>query len=368
MVDLKSCRFILLYLLLAGSLEHRAYADGRIVLRDDAWTSEYQNSHHLIFKMDYSIQFGRFRFFGDGFFDAALLKHDEFARRSISRGSHQELYLEYQASSSWFYRLGTQAMRWSEMWTLPSLDIWTGRRYERYFVDPTAEQLSHSTGARASYVGTVWSWDLVLIPRLAVTTYPEPLPVNNEIENESPSYGTKLSYDSNGYKGSLLLAKRQTETWAGASVNYAFESWVPKFEMGVQKIPASQYISEKNEVFGSLGADVFIDDFVLTPQLTLFDFGELNKDSRNFQSAYFLGLSRQTTRFDFQLQLFRNTTYQDDFYSMYLGWFVRDDLTVGSFVQYYNGEDNVSLYDIIKDQMGRNGTLVGIRIEFAKGI
>lgn len=343
-------------------------ADGRVVLRDDAWTSENQNSHHLLVKMDYQIQLGRFRFYGDGFFDGAILTNEEFARRSISRGTHQELYIEYQATPAWFFRVGTQAMRWSEMWTLPSVDIWTGRRYERYFVDPTAEQLSHSTGARLSYAGALWSWDLVLVPRLAVTTYPEPLPVNNEIENESVSYGAKLSYENSGYKGSLLLAKRQSETWAGLAGNYAFESWVPKFELGVQKVPANQFVGEKTEVFGSFGADLFIESFVLTPQLALFDFGDLKNDRGNYQSAYFLGVSRQTSDFDFQMQLFRNSTYQDDFYSLYLGWFVREDVTLGGFVQYYNGEDNMSLYDVMKDQLGNNGTLVGIRIEFTKGI
>ncbi len=106
------------------------------------------------------------------------LKETEIKRRFVDLRRVvilQEAYLEYK-QESYFIRVGRQALRWSESWTLPSLDIWTGRRFNRLYFDPLADQLTHSTGATFSYAQDTFSVELVSFWDLAETFFPEPIP------------------------------------------------------------------------------------------------------------------------------------------------------------------------------------------------
>ena len=118
-----------------------------------------------------------------------------------------------------------------------------------------------------------------------------------------------------------------------------------------------------DKYFSSLGLDLFLGDWIVTPQVSLFDFGNIQEKSNDFQSIYFLGVSRTTEITDLQIQLYSNSTVLDKFSSVYLGWFVKDWISIGSYVQHYSGSSSGSLYSIYQKKIGGSGTLAGLRVE-----
>lgn len=341
----------------------KAGAELRLSSRYDGWGSELRSSHRLIQQIEWIQKWSDFGLYADGFFDADMQNSSNPTRREASKAYLQELYFDYTGTQS-VLRIGKQAIRWSEMWTLPSLDLWTARKYERFFVDPLKLQLSHSTGLRWTYESQGHNLDVVALTDLASTSYPEPLAIDDSADKRSGLQGgLKWSSDFAGFNGAILLAHKKEDGFAGLSVNYAFEHWVPKLEFAVQKKAATATTEAYHDFFSSFGGDIFWDEWVVSPQLTIFDFGDLRTRSNDFQSAYYLGINRTSSQWELQVQLLRNSTYEDEFASIYAAWFVKDWWTLGAFAQYYNGEDSLSVFKAMRNQIGSSGSLAGLRTE-----
>ena len=116
--------------------------------------------HRTLITSHFLAQSSRAKFYIDGFgeYEGAPSSQREW-RRQENRAYLQEAYVEFKGDI-FFMKIGQQALRWSDSWILPSLDVWTARRYERLFVDPLPQQLSHSAGAVFTIAQEKWSADL----------------------------------------------------------------------------------------------------------------------------------------------------------------------------------------------------------------
>lgn len=316
----------------------------------------YWNRLMLSSQVDFQVQ--SFRFYTDLFGEYNFNEVENYAWRTVeSKGYLQELYIEY--STDYLYlKVGRQANRWSDSWVLPSLDIWTARKYERLFVDPLAFQLSHSTGATLSITKTKWQLDLVAFTEVAEDSLPALLPQPKE-EKESLNPGARFKFDFKGLQNSFVIARALKKNLVGYGVNYAFESWVPKFEIGYKKNEQkSGLIYRENSGFASIGADIFIGRLTLTPQFVMFN--EDNDLENNMQGLHYLSVLYTAGVHEIQLQEFANTYYKDLFYSAQYTITLKKRFSIGVLYQNYDG-GAATLTKFVNDKT--NGDLFGIRLQ-----
>jgi hypothetical protein len=325
-------------------------------------------ANRLLIKSKLSANFGYFGIYFDGFGEFDANKEEAEIRRSPNRGYLQEGYLEFKKDAI-YIRVGRQAMRWSDMWIVPSLDIWTARRWNRLYFDPVSEQLIHSTGLNFSYATQSFSLDLVGIADLAQSTYPEPLPetLDVRIPGET-SGGARIQFDVSGFHFSTLGAKQQKKYYYGLAGNYAFDSVVPKFEAGMshdtteaEPGTVTSTTEQQDQYFGSVGLDLFLGNWVLTPQVTVYDFGDLNQKNNDYRSVYYISGQRKVEPHDFQFMGFVNTTNQDAFWSLTYSYNLTNYFSLSGFVQEYYGEEG-TLHWLYRQITGP-GLVAGLRLE-----
>ncbi|MBK9324542.1 MAG: hypothetical protein IPM97_16630 [Bdellovibrionaceae bacterium] len=315
----------------------------------------YWNRFILSSQADFTAK--SFRFYTDIFGEYNINAVEDYSWRTVeSKGFLQELYLEY-STDSLYLKLGRQAQRWSDSWVLPSLDIWTARKYERLFIDPLAFQLSHSTGATLSITKSHWQLDLVAFKDVAENTLPVLLPqVKDERETLNP--GARFKFDLYGLQNSFVVARALKKNLVGYGVNYAFESWVPKFEIGhKENEQVSPQIRRENSGFASVGADIFVDRLMISPQFVVF-----NDDTdleNNTQGLHYLSLLYTNGAHEIQFMEFTNTFYKDQFYSAKYTITLKRSYSIGVFYQYYDGGIG-TLTKFVNDYT--NGNLFGLQL------
>ncbi|WP_413560575.1 hypothetical protein [Bdellovibrio sp. HCB209] len=318
-------------------------------------------ANRLLLHSRLSAGAGRFTVFAEGFGDFDGAKEPSEERRSPHRGYLQEAYVELKTNSS-YIRVGQQAMRWSDSWVVPSLDVWTGRRYNRLFFDPFADQLTHSQGVSYSYESESFGLDLVGVSKMAQTYYPEPLPETMTSDKDSETgYGGRIKINGKGIGFTALAAKAAEKNIYGMTANYAFEKAVPKIELGgSQDNSVNADPDYKDEYFGSLGVDLFLGNFVILPMVTFYDSGRFSTSSHDYKTLYYMSMVWNPNRHDLQAQVYYNSVNQDAFASLSYGYNVTDWSTLTGFVQYYEG-DGDTLFAIYKNMTG--GSVVGVRFE-----
>lgn len=240
----------------ATPLEFTLTSNPRVEWIQDRDETESARGH---LGLNSSLKAGSLQAYVEGFGEYDLQKDLANLRRSQSDVLLQEAYLEYKFGPL-LVRAGRQPVRWSESWTLPSLDLWTARYYNRLFFDPVAEQLVHPTGVLFTLGDPKKSLSVFenLVP--AQNQYPEPLPQSSS--QFSPQLGVrgKIRLDS-GFDVSAIYANQSSLVTYGASVSYALDQAVPKIEAGSNNAQGN---------FATLGSDIFIDEFTLLPQLTYY--------------------------------------------------------------------------------------------------
>lgn len=324
--------------------------------------NSYEFANRLLLKSKLNFTHGDFGFYLDGFGEFDANKAQSEIRRSPPRGYLQEAYGEYKKDAI-YIRAGRQALRWSEMWVVPSLDIWTARRWNRLYIDPLSEQLVHPTGLSLTYAVQDFSVDVVGITNLAENTYPEPVPSASPPKSDETNAGLRLQYDIKGFHFSGLAAKQEKKLLYGLSANYAFESAVPKLEVGLRRDTAvNPTFGRRDESFAALGLDLFLGSWVITPQVTVFDYGELRQASGEKMSILYTSVQWKVEPHDFQAMGFVNPTNKDSFWSLSYSYNVNSYFSAGGFLQEYYGE-NQSLHWLYRDMT--RGVVAGLRLEFS---
>lgn len=343
-------------------LSFAARADFSIAPRYEYIAGRGELANRLILKSKMNASAGPFGIYMEGFGEVEGTNEPALIRRSQSQAYLQEAYIELKLDSI-FIRAGRQAMRWSESWSIPSLDVWTGRRLNRLLLDPLSEQLTHSTGMSVSYASKIFGIDLVAVSELSEYIYPEPYPrtlIKNE--NNDASYGGRIKLDTNGFGLSAMGAQLIQKSHYGVSANYAFSSIVPKFEFGTSHDRTKGLLTNRDEYFTTIGCDIFLGNVILLPQITVYDFGNLKNRSNDYQSAYYFSFQWNPNKHDIQTQFFYNSTSKDSYSSLSYGYNWSDYFTTAGFVQNYEGSDG-GLYNLYEDITG--GFVAGIRLELS---
>ena len=281
-------------------------------------------------------------------------------RRGHDQLNLQEFYLEF-VGDSIFLKLGKQATRWSESWILPSLDVWTARKYERLFVDPVPQQLSHSSGAVFTYVKPLWSIDIAAMGDVPQDTYPEPFPEKIEIEKtDAINPGARLKFETFGLQSTLIAARALQINTFGYAMNYAFDNWVMKAEVGQSTDDRTDSVIIQDIQFATLGTDIFWGNLTMTPQVTAFKRHESTLEPDD-QAIAFISFQYTEDEHELQLQGFTNTTYSSDFWSAQYTYTHQQNLSLTALAQNYDG-DVGTFTGLVKDQTG--GFLFGLRIQY----
>lgn len=294
-----------------------------------------------------------FTFNAEAFFEHDFARQDlepsgpPDLRRSRDCAILQEAYGEYQKGAV-SLRVGRQPVRWSQSWSIPSLDLFTARRYNRLFYDPVPEQLVHPDGALLSYAGSTIEADLFQVIRPAVDVFPEPLPVKDrEFKSQT---GFRVKVRLKGLDVALMGRTGSDETLLGGAANYAFDTFVLKAEAGQ---------SRDTQGFMILGSDVFVGNFTLTPQFTWYSDPALTQDK--VETIAYLPLRYVSGKHSIDLQYYRQLEHQDEFASALYAYDLSDLIKVSGFVQYYDGEQG-RLFGLFKSLTGP-GPVYGLRFE-----
>ena len=325
----------------------------------DFFNSQKIGVNRLIFSAQADFQTEKLKYYLDFFGESNLNSTEDYSWRTAqSKAYLQELYVEY-SSDIFFAKVGKQATRWSDSWVLPSLDIWTARKYERLYLDPLAFQLNHSSGVSLSFSKEKWQLDLVGFFDAAEDTYPAFL-WQAPLEKESLNPGARFKYDLLGFQNSFVLARSLKRNQVGYGVNYAFEKWVPKIEMGYRENEQKNvFLKYKNSEFASLGADIFIGKFTLTPQYILFT--EDSDVDHVTQGLHYISVLYTKGIHELQLQEYANTYYKDLFWSFQYAITLKQKLSMALFYQEYKG-GNGSFTGLVEEKTG--GEFIGLKFQY----
>ena len=281
------------------------------------------------------------------------------ARKSRSVAALQEAYVDAQWGPI-FFRAGRQPVRWSQSWTLPSLDVFTGRRWNRLFVDPVSEQLTHPDGVLVSYGGSIIEADLFEVIQTAENNYPSPLGnVDRALRDQT---GLRLKTRVGGFDLSVVAHRRPEDGLLGGSVSYALDCCVLKTEVGARGTSSN---------FALIGIDYFGDflgiDTTLGPQITAYHDTLITKDDVEAVMYLPLRLSRGKNAIEFQY--YKVDRVRDMFSSLLVSRELSDykntSVKLSVFNQNYLGQTG-RLFSIYENLTGTSVT--GLRLDLNKSL
>lgn len=352
-------RLLVLGLLLGTSLPSFAAVSAVFTPRLEDIQGKDALARRGILRTKVNGDWGPYSFYLEAFGEGETIAEQRELRRLGSGVFLQEAYVEFKLQS-FYLRAGKQALRWSEMWVTPSLDVWTARRWNRFLYDPQPEQFEHSGGVSATYAVDGFSVEGAVMAEPARSRFPEPLPEFIEPQSDDVSGGLRVKFDLAGAGFSLVGARAGMKDTVGVSANYAFESFVPKIEIGSVKDRSPILVGLENNRFVAVGVDIFLGEWTFQPQATWSGF-----DGPDYQALFYLSGTWQKDRHDLQFQTFGNSITHDFFFNLFYAYNWKDWLQTGVFVQDYDGKDG-GLFDVYRRATG--GWLAGVRLEFNIGL
>jgi hypothetical protein len=263
-------------------------------------------------------------------------------------------------------RIGRQPIRWSQSWTLPSLDLFSGRRFNRLFLDPLLDQLTHPDAFRITKSGKIFEHafdlDLVRVYRSAPFRFAQPV-ANREREDFHETAirtSTKIGLLDIAIVGSHKFEPRlaKDEIISGLQSSYAFDDFVLKAEVGS---------SDRDALFFMIGSDYFLDECFLGPQLTIYR-DPLLLASTGEAIAYIpLRYTKEKWTFEFDiLKGFGTTTSQKDLYSsVRIAYEFTSGVSAAVGAQTYRGEAGRLLGQA---QSLTEERAIGFRLEYIGGL
>jgi len=289
--------------------------------------------------------------FLEAYIDEDLNDNFDQIRRDERAPVLQEAYLDLSFQENLYLKIGRQSARWSESWLVPSLDIWTGRRWNRAFIDPLPDQLIHSDAISTTIVHGDLQVDLMYSWNGADSIYPAPFSkyIGTRRSGEG---GMRLKYSISPLVLTFVAAQlEEQDLLMGGAASYAAENWVYKWEGGH---------GSENLWFQSLGADGFFGDFTITPQVMTFELEDPTRPEREIDVAIYLSATYTFANWTFEAQGFRSQPSKDIFVSSTVGYSLNDWLKVSAFVQDYSSLYVNRLFSIYEEAYG---TVLGTRIE-----
>lgn len=338
---------VVLSLLFILSLNVYAHPEFVINTRLDSFSGESGKSYRPFIKAQGIYKTENWSLFAEGFaFDDLSDDYDSMNKVSTNRAL-QEAYVDSNFGD-FFVRVGRQSARWSESWVLPSLDIWTARRWHRGFIDPLTEQLIHSDMALISYTKDNYSLDVSYTWNGAESSFPPPSSKNLESSREH-EVGGRFSYRPSELNISVVAANLEDCSIYGASLSYALSDWVLKLESG---------LDSENSEFISIGADGFFDDLTITPQIVYFETDEISPEEN---TAYYVSILKKYNNWNFETQFYRTQKYSDTFGSVLVSYNFTDALKVSSYYQHYSSQGQLRLFSFYESIWG---DVFGLRLDY----
>ncbi len=289
----------------------------------------------------------------EGFVEAEAETDRARERRSERVAELQEAYVDYRMDA-FFIRVGRQPVRWSQSWTLPSLDLFTERRWNRLFFDPIPEQLVHPDGILVTWAGAGASVDAFANLSPAVPRYPRPLPEGPARELD-PEGGFRLQYKLGGLDTSWVYKRADEISTFGTSLSFATDLAVWKLEAG---------LTGAKDGFAAIGVDFFFGDLSILPQVTRF-LDEVVTNDRNEHIGY-LPIRYVAGRNSFDFQVYRNFDAFDTFGQVMYSRDITDVFKLSLFAQKYEGRPGrlFGLYQALTE----GGTVAGVRLELNQAL
>ncbi|MBL7688418.1 MAG: hypothetical protein JNJ49_10310, partial [Bdellovibrionaceae bacterium] len=149
--------------------------------RLDIWESEQRAiARTLYLRSSLDLRYAQMGLRADGFLTqefSEASKPSQESRGTKSSADLSELFWDGEIQSegsAWALRIGRQPIRWSQSWTLPSLDFFTGRRANRLFLDPLIDQLTHPDAAKLTYSAEFGELEIARVFGRSPTTMPQP--------------------------------------------------------------------------------------------------------------------------------------------------------------------------------------------------
>jgi hypothetical protein len=213
--------------------------------------------------------------FAEGFLERDWVDNDRSQieqRRSRETTSLDQAWLEARGQR-WFLRLGRQPVRWNDrLGPAPEtgLDWLSGRRWNRLFVDPPAEALTHPDAARLHYgkmvAGRGWEADLIHVVQNAQTVFPEPF---DSVDRRSVGE-TFVRYRRAGeLLGVAASALRgTTENRLGLSFEYENPDF-PCCKIWLEAMVGAKADGSASRQSAVFGYSVSANDLTIAPELTV---------------------------------------------------------------------------------------------------
>lgn len=301
----------------------------------------------------------------DGF---ATMDRAEVGKKPFGAPDLRKSRDEADLNEAWFdinqdsfgVRIGRQPIRWSQSWTLPSLDILSGRRFNRLFLDPLVDQLTHPDAIRLTKTGVV-DLDLVRVFKSAPIRFASPVP-NREREDfheTAIKASTKLGLLDFAFIGSHKLEPRvgKDEIQTGLLASYAFEDVVLKAEMAN---------SDRDALFFTFGTDWFLDEWLVGPQFTVFRDAFIQAPTGD--GLVYLPIRYSKEKWAFELDLLKgvgSSSSAEDFYSsLRIGYEFASGFSASIATQIYRGESGRFLGQA---ESLTGGRILGLRLDYIGG-
>ncbi|MBN8541486.1 MAG: hypothetical protein J0L82_13925 [Deltaproteobacteria bacterium] len=349
------------------------------VPRLDGWQSgnslqqEFKRELYLRSALDVMAQSGlsAYRFRLEGFVTRDLAEENlrplgaPDIRKSRDESDLNEAWVDLTYDSLGL-RVGRQPIRWSQSWTLPSLDLFSGRRFNRFFLDPLLDQLTHPDAIRITKSGKIFEQafdvDLVRVYKSAPIRFAQPV-ANREREDLHETAlraSAKIGLLDLAIIGSHKLEPRlgKNEIISGLQGSYAFNDVVVKTEVGN---------SDRDALFLTLGSDWFLDEWFVGPQLTIYRDALLL--AATGEAIAYIPVRYTKEKWTFELDLlkgFGSPNSQRDLYSsIRVAYEFTSGFTASAGAQTYRGEAGRLLGQA---QNLTEEKTIGFRLEYTGGL
>ncbi|CAN5718927.1 hypothetical protein BH10BDE1_BH10BDE1_04070 [soil metagenome] len=372
--------FLIFVPLLLMSRPSRADLQVELVPRFEAWQNERAVMQEFYGRMAIdatkTVGTASYRARAEGF---ATYDFAEEQLRPIGNPDLRKSRNEADLSELWFdasfesigIRVGRQPIRWSQSWTLPSLDLLTGRRANRLFFDPLVDQLTHPDAVRLTKTFSVGSnsvaIEVVRVYGSAPNHFAQPLKNQDRVDNHETAAKVSTRFGSLelGIVGSYRYEPRvqQDDAISGIFGSYAFEDFVFKFEGGN---------SSRDAGFATAGTDWFLGNWLFGPQFTFYSDPFLGTSESEI--LVYVPLRYSGDRWIFELdvmQAFQSPigtgnadAIKNRFASVRIGRELREGLTLSVAAQDYRG-NSLSLLGQAESLAG--GQVYGLRLEYTGG-